>query len=98
MQKSKGKMGGESRQLKKSVRERGAPAVTQYLQKFSVGQTVHIDIVSSEPSGMPDPKFQGKTGKVKGLQGKDYLVEVSDGKAVKTLIVDPVHLKAAAEV
>ena len=93
MQKSRGKMGGHTRSMKKNHREKGIPPVSKFLQEFEVGSTVHIKIVSSEPKGMPDPRFNGGTGKIVGTQGKAYKVEVSDGDSKKVLLVNAVHLK-----
>ena len=96
MRKSKGKMSGSRNKMRKSPREKGMPPVTRYLQEFKKGDVVHIDVVSSEAGhGMPNPKFQGRTGKVIGTQGKAYKVEVRDGNATKLLLVLPVHLKVA---
>ncbi len=69
------------------------PPITRFLQEFEVGERVAIVIDPSVHDGMPDPKFYGRTGKVIGKQGKAYLVQVRDGRMMKTLIVAPVHLK-----
>jgi large subunit ribosomal protein L21e len=95
MRKSHGKMRAHSKQLRKRPRERGAPAVTRYLQEFQTGDMVHIDIVSSEAS-IPHPKYQGRTGQVIGQRGHAYLVQISDGGKLKTLIIEPVNLKPAS--
>lgn len=92
MRKSKGKMQG-TRNIHKSHRERGMPPVNQYMQVFEAGDRVHVDVVPSEPSGMPYPRFRGKTGVVKGKQGDAYKVEITDGNSKKMLIVKAVHLK-----
>ena len=84
-----------TRGLRKGHREKGMPTVNRYMQEFGEGDSVHIDIVSSEPSGMPFPRFNGRTGIVKGKQGKSYKVEIKDGKAKKVLIIRSVHLKKA---
>ncbi|MBU4490902.1 MAG: 50S ribosomal protein L21e, partial [Euryarchaeota archaeon] len=38
------------------------------------------------------PKFQGRTGKVKGQRGRAYIVEVRDGGLMKEVIALPEHL------
>ncbi len=81
------------RKLRKRVREKGIK-IRKTLQEFEIGQTVHVDIESAMHKGMPHPRFQGKTGKVVGVRGKAYLVEVRDGGKYKTLIVRPEHLKS----
>ncbi len=99
MKKSRGKLGGSTRKLAKSHKDKGMQPVTKYLQEFADGERVIIKIVSSEPKGMPHPRFQGRVGTVKKKQGKSYVVEITDGKAKKDLVVTPVHLmkgKAAA--
>ena len=52
--------------LQKTVRERGISPVSKAIQEFEEGQMVHIDIDPSVQKGMPNPKFQGSTGKVIG--------------------------------
>ena len=94
MRKSKGKMQG-TRNIRKGHRERGMLPVNQYMQVFEKGDRVHIDVVPSEPSGMPFPRFRGKTGVVRGKQGNAYKVEITDGKSTKLLIVNSVHPKRA---
>ncbi len=94
MQKSKGKMRG-TRNLRKGHRDKGMAPVNQYLQEFQVGDHVHIDVVASEPSGMPYPRFRGRTGVVKGKQGAAYQVLIKDGGKEKVLLITPVHLKKA---
>lgn len=94
MRKSKGKMQG-TRNLRKGHKARGMAPVNQYMQEFAEGDRVHIDVVSSEPGGMPFPRFRGRTGIVKGKQGNAYKVEIKDGKATKILLITAVHLKKA---
>lgn len=93
MKKSKGTRRGTRKKLRKAPRNRGTPPVTRFLQKFKVGEMVAVRIDPSVHEGVPDPKFHGRTGKVIGTQGKAYLVQIKDGKMMKTLIVSPVHLK-----
>ena len=92
MQSSKGKMRG-SRGLRKNHRERGMPPVNRFLQEFETDDRVHIDIAPSEHGGMPHPRFRGRTGVVKGKQGKAYRVEIQDGGKAKTFLIPAVHLK-----
>ena len=79
--------------LKKNVRERGLSPVSKAIQKFEDGQMVHIDIDPSVQKGMPNPKFQGKTGKVIGQRGRAYLLQVRDMNSLKEVISLPEHLK-----
>lgn len=79
--------------LKKTVRERGLSPVSRAIQDFAEGQMVHIDIDPSVQKGMPNPKFQGKTGKVISQRGRAYILHVREGNATKEVISLPEHLK-----
>lgn len=79
--------------LKKTVRERGLSTISKAIQEFDEGQMVHIDIDPSVQKGMPNPRFQGKTGKVLGTRGRAYLLQIRDGNAMKQIISLPQHLK-----
>ena len=78
--------------MRKKPRTRGVSSITRTLQQFEVGACVSIDIDSAVHKGMPHPRFQGRTGKIEGMQGDAYLVGVTVGKKHKTLIVLPEHL------
>jgi len=80
--------------LKKNIRERGISPVSHAVRSFELGQMVHIDLDPSVHRGMPNPKFHGKTGKILGQRGHAYLLQVTDGNALKTIIARPQHLKA----
>jgi large subunit ribosomal protein L21e len=43
--------------------------------------------------GMPNKRFFGRAGVVIEKKGKAYTLKVKDGKAEKTVISLPVHLK-----
>ena len=79
--------------LKKSIRERGISPVSKAIQEFDEGQMVHIDIDPSVQKGMPNPKFQGSTGKVVGQRGRAYVLQVRCGNAMKEVLSLPQHLK-----
>ncbi len=79
--------------LKKTTRERGISPVSKAIQEFNNGQMVHIDIDPSVQKGMPNAKFQGRTGKIIGQRGRAYLLKVKDGNALKDIISLPQHLK-----
>ncbi len=81
------------RKLGKRARERGLPPPSRFIQKFEVGERVAIDIEPSVHKGMPHHKFQGRIGKIVGVRGRAYLVEVKDGGKKKIVISLPVHLK-----
>ena len=80
--------------FKKELRRRGLPPVTSVIQKFEIGEKVHIVCNSSIQKGMPHHRFHGKTGTVIGQRGRAWMLEVSDGNSEKIVIARPQHLKA----
>jgi large subunit ribosomal protein L21e len=80
--------------FKKEIRRRGIPPVTAAIQKFEVGQKVHIVCEPSVHQGMPNRRFHGKTGTIVGQRGRAWLLQIRDGESVKTVIARPQHLKA----
>lgn len=94
MKKSRGFWTKSTRKLSKSVRQRGKIPITRIIQRFQVGQKVHITINTSVQKGMPHPRFQGQTGTVLEKRGRSYVVEINDANAKKKIISAPVHLKA----
>jgi len=78
--------------MRKKPRTRGVNSSTRALQEFEVGTSVSIDIDSAVHKGMPHPRFQGRTGKIEGMQGNAYLVGVTVGSKHKILVVLPEHL------
>lgn len=92
MPNSKGERKNTRDKLSNSVRERGASPPSGAVQEFEEGEKVHLNIDPSVPEGRPHPRFQGKTGKVVGEQGRAFEVVVDDGDSTKTLFVRPQHL------
>jgi len=80
--------------FKKELRRRGLPPVTSVIQKFEIGQNVHIVCEPSIQKGMPHRRFHGKTGTVVGRQGRAWLLSIRDGNSEKIVIARPQHLKA----
>jgi large subunit ribosomal protein L21e len=76
----------------KHVRERGMPPVTRFLTTFEVGDRVIVRIESSEPHGMPHPRYQGVVAVVQKRVGRSYQIAFFDGGKQKILIAHPVHL------
>ncbi|MEM5766603.1 MAG: 50S ribosomal protein L21e [Candidatus Aenigmatarchaeota archaeon] len=70
------------------------PAITRFLQDFSIGQKVVIEQEPSSQKGMPHSRYKGRIGNIIGKRGKSYIVEITDGNKVKRLISRPEHLKA----
>jgi large subunit ribosomal protein L21e len=80
--------------FKKDQRKRGILPVTSLIQRFEVGQKVHVVCEPSIQKGMPHRRFHGKTGTVVGQRGRAWLLEIRDGNRDKIVIARPQHLKA----
>jgi large subunit ribosomal protein L21e len=93
MPSSNGPLHGTRNKLKNKPRERGTSPPQRSVEKFEVGEKVHLKIDPSVPKGRFHPRFGGHTGTVVGAQGKAYQVEINDGGKAKKLIVMPAHLR-----
>jgi large subunit ribosomal protein L21e len=93
MRGSKGYRSGTRHLLKKKPRERGKIRLSKLLHEYQLGNQVIIKIDSSIQKGMPHRRFHGKTGKIIEKRGRSYVVSVSQGDAVKEIIVRPEHLE-----
>jgi len=82
-------MSKKSRALGQSARKLTVPGL---ISSYRVGDTVAIDS-QSKYSGMPHPRYRGRTGTITDTRGKAYVVQVRDGNMMKDLIVPPVHLR-----
>ncbi|MCG7854821.1 MAG: 50S ribosomal protein L21e [Methanoregulaceae archaeon] len=80
--------------FKKDMRRRGILPVTCLIQRFEIGQKVHVVCEPSIQKGMPHPRFHGKTGTVVGQRGRAWLLHIRDGNKDKIVIARPQHLKA----
>jgi len=86
--------GFRSRTRKKLKQKPGyRPPITKFLQKFEVGERVLIAQEPSSQKGMPHPRFKGRIGKVIGMRGKSYIIEIRNGNKVKKIISRPEHLR-----
>jgi large subunit ribosomal protein L21e len=81
--------------LSKSPRSRGIPPVARIIRKFEEGDNVSIKVEPSIKDGAPHIRFQGRTGKVIGTQGRAYKVRIYDGGKEKIILSDAVHLTRA---
>ncbi|MFQ5833041.1 MAG: 50S ribosomal protein L21e [Candidatus Thorarchaeota archaeon] len=79
--------------MRKKVRQRGMSSLSRVLVDYEVGQRVDIVIDSSVHKGMPHRRYHGRTGVVTGKRGRGVVIDVKLGKASKTIIVRPDHLK-----
>ena len=93
MKKSRGYRAGTRRLLKKRPRERGKIRLSKLLYQYQPGNRVVIKIDSSVHKGMPHKRYHGKVGTVINKRGRSYLVSVTQGDAVKEIIVKPEHLE-----
>jgi len=80
--------------FKKEIRRQGIVPVTALIQKFDIGQKVHVVIEPSVQKGMPHRRFHGMTGTVIGQRGRAWLLSIRDGGKEKVIIARPQHLKA----
>lgn len=87
--KAKGKRGKTRKKLK---RKGPKPTISEFLKKPKPGERVVIDIDSSVHSGLPEVRFQGKSGRVKGVKNHSVKVSLVDSGKRKTIQVHPVHL------
>jgi len=93
LRKSKGYRSKTRRLLRKSPRERGKIRLSKLLHEYQPGNSVVIKIDPSVQKGMPHRRYHGKVGKIVGMRGKTYIVSVTQGDAVKEIIVRPEHLE-----
>ncbi len=79
--------------LQKRADDHGRVHITAYFQKFAVGDAVSLVLDSSVHKGSYHPRHYGRTGKITGMQGASYTVNVKDHNKEKTIIAHPVHLR-----
>jgi large subunit ribosomal protein L21e len=90
---SKGYYTGARRLLKKKPREKGKPKIGKLLIEYEAGSPVIIKMDSSVQKSLPHKRFHGKIGTVVEKRGRGYVVSVSKGDAIKTIIVRSEHLE-----
>ena len=69
--------------LRRRVRERGKTGLSKILREYALGDRVLVRINPSIHKGMPHHRFHGKIGVVGERRGRAYVVNVSQGDAVK---------------
>ncbi len=89
MRRSLGKMSKRSRALGAAKRRLTVPGL---ISGYSVGDVVALD-PQSKYSGMPHPRYRGRTGRIVQARGKAYVVLIKDGNMEKKLVIPPVHLR-----
>ncbi len=93
MKGSKGYYTGARRVLTKKPRERGKPKLGKLLIEHAPGSHVIVKMDSSVQKSLPHRRFHGKIGTVLEKRGRGYVVSVTDGDAVKKIIVRSEHLE-----
>lgn len=93
MRKSKGYRSSARRLLTKAPREHGKLRLSKLLYEYQPGSSVVIKIDSSVHKGMPHRRYHGKIGTVLNKRGRSYMVSVSQGDAIREIIVRPEHLE-----
>ncbi len=93
MGKSKGYRCRTRRLLAKRPREHGKMRLSKLIHEYSPGNHVVVMIDSGVHKGMPHKRYQGKIGTVVGKRGRSYIINISQGNAVKEIIVRPEHLE-----
>jgi large subunit ribosomal protein L21e len=83
-----------TRRFHVAPRNKGKVSIRSVLQKFKEDDKVSIKI-NSLYQNIPHPRFNGKTGKVVGLQGRAYYIKLVEGNKHKTVLVTPEHLRRA---
>jgi large subunit ribosomal protein L21e len=81
----------------KRPREHGKLGLSKMLRKYEPGDKVVINIDPSVHKGMPHRRYQGRVGVIRSKRGRSYEVSVTQGDAVKEIIVRPEHLKSFSE-
>ena len=93
MRKSKGYRSGTRRLMTKEPRERGKMKLSKLLYEYQPGSRVIIKIDSSVHKGMPHKRYHGRVGNVINKRGRSYVISVTQGDAVREIIVRPEHLE-----
>jgi large subunit ribosomal protein L21e len=93
MRKSKGYRSSARRLLTKGPREHGKLRLSKLLHEYQTGTSVVIKIDSSVHKGMPHRRYHGRVGTVLNKRGRSYVVSVSQGDAIREIIVRPEHLE-----
>jgi len=79
--------------MSKRIRQKGLSSPSKVLIDYEVGQRVDIVIDPGFHKGMPHRRYHGRTGVATAMRGRAVIVDVSLGKATKTLIIRREHLQ-----
>ena len=78
--------------LKRKPRERGKTGLSKVLREYEPEQKVVIKLDPSVHKGMPHRRFHGRIGVIANKRGGSYVINVTQGKATKEIIVRPEHI------
>lgn len=78
--------------LRRKPREKGKTGLSKILHEYKTGDKVVVKIDPSVHGGMPHRRYHGRVGTIMNKSGRAYTVSVTQGKAVKEIIVRPEHL------
>jgi large subunit ribosomal protein L21e len=67
--------------------------MSKLLQEYQPGSRVVIKIDSGVHKGMPHRRYHGRVGTIVDKRGRSYVVNVTQGDAVKEIVVRPEHLE-----
>ena len=93
MKGSKGYRSGSRSLMTKEPRERGKLSLSKLLHEYQPGSQVVVKIEPSVQKGMPHRRYHGRVGTVLNKRGRSYVVSVSQGDALREIIVRPEHLE-----
>lgn len=91
MRRSLGLISKRSRLLGKKSQRLTIP---QLVKSFEVGGRVIIS-PRTRFSGMPHPRYRGRSGIIVAKRGDAYLVKIRDGRMEKGLVIPAIHLHSA---
>lgn len=80
-----------TRGLRLKPKERGKVKIKKQMQTFKENDMASISINPSYQR-IPHPRYQGRTGRIVGSQGRAYYLEIKDGGKIKKILVTPEHL------
>ena len=83
--------------LRRKPRERGKTGLSKLLYEYKPGEKVVVKLDPSVHQGMPHRRYHGRIGVIVNKRGRSYVVNVTQGNAVKEIIVRPEHMVPHAE-
>ena len=94
---SKGFRSSTRKLLKRKPRERGKIGLSRILRNYQPGEKIVVQIDSRVQKGMPHRRYHGKTGMIVEKRGRAYVIDVTQKKVMREIIVRPEHLKPHGE-